>query len=710
VLDTPLTRTGAFVGTPAYMAPEQMRGLVTDARTDQFSFCVALYEALYRERPFAGTDLKTLMASVLAGAVRPAPPDSHVPASVRKVLLRGLSVDPELRFPSMAALLEELQPRERLQPWRLAGAALLTVAVGMALFAYARHQQRGLCRGAERKLVGVWDEPRRQAVHTAFAATAVPYAEDVFRTVARALDDYTAGWVRMHVDACEATRLHGEQSEAVLDVRMTCLDRRLAEVASLTSVLAAADADTVRRATTAPGGLAAVSDCADVAALTAPTALPRDPTRRQRIEEATRRLADIKALHEIGKYDAASAAAARFLLDAKALGYDPLEAEAALEYGFVNADLNRSSISIPALSSAFAVALRAHDDSVATDAAIRLSQEFVYQRDMVQFDRWADISDALLNRTGNNELRRGFFEQIRCVALYQRGRMRERYECLRSQLARRERDHSPSEWVLMITGLAASDAGHVEEGVGYARRSVDDALRKLGADHPRTLEMRAFYVRTLIDRGDAAAAIVEAQSVLAAVAATAPNDGYLRGTAELYLGVALVSAHRDGEAEPHLEAAKQQSATAAEATGELARVARRRGDAKAALRLAHESLAENEKTLGEGHPDTINDLLTLARAEQCNGRASVALEAAERALRFAQNGDVSPFLVAEAQFLVARLSWQVRRPDDPQRARELAGHALTTYERAPASELYLEQRARVTRWLRDPSTSPPALD
>src|SRR5262249_38524762 len=67
-----LTLAGALMGTPAYMAPEQMRGAPLDARSDQFSFCVALYEALYGRRPFAGERLFDQYNAIVAGQVRPA--------------------------------------------------------------------------------------------------------------------------------------------------------------------------------------------------------------------------------------------------------------------------------------------------------------------------------------------------------------------------------------------------------------------------------------------------------------------------------------------------------------------------------------------------------------------------------------------------------------------------------------------------------------
>jgi predicted Ser/Thr protein kinase len=94
-------------GTPAYMAPEQSRGRWTDARSDQFSFCVALYEALYGERPFLGTR-EQVWAAAERGEIRPAPRHTTVPTWLRQVVVRGLQPDPTSRFESMQALLDAL--------------------------------------------------------------------------------------------------------------------------------------------------------------------------------------------------------------------------------------------------------------------------------------------------------------------------------------------------------------------------------------------------------------------------------------------------------------------------------------------------------------------------------------------------------------------------------------------------------------------------
>ena len=123
---SPLTRTGAVMGTPMFMAPEQHEGETVDERTDQFSFCVALYHALYGDWPFAGRTAVALAHNVLKGQLQK--PPKRIPPPLRTAVVRGLAVAPADRHPSMEALLAELtrQPGRKLRKLALvAGAAIV---------------------------------------------------------------------------------------------------------------------------------------------------------------------------------------------------------------------------------------------------------------------------------------------------------------------------------------------------------------------------------------------------------------------------------------------------------------------------------------------------------------------------------------------------------------------------------------------------------
>ncbi len=128
-LDEPLTITGAILGTPAYMSPEQFYGRRLDAKSDQFGFCVALYESLYGERPFTANTIAALVKTVETGSISAAPRGAAVPAWLRAALLRGLKAKPEERWPSMTALLAALE-RDRAKRWWRVGAVIVAGCVG----------------------------------------------------------------------------------------------------------------------------------------------------------------------------------------------------------------------------------------------------------------------------------------------------------------------------------------------------------------------------------------------------------------------------------------------------------------------------------------------------------------------------------------------------------------------------------------------------
>ncbi|WP_426753801.1 protein kinase domain-containing protein [Myxococcus sp. Y35] len=326
--EAPLTVTGTFLGTPAYGAPEQLRGERGDARSDQFAFCVALYEALNGQRPFAGATREELLASMQRQEVRPEKRD--VPSWLKAVVRRGLSVDPSRRFESMEVLRGRLS--REVGAWkRSAATAVLAgglVGLGCLVLGPSSATPSETCQGSERHLAGIWDASVRESTRQAFLRTGDPSAEASFQAVASTLDAWTQDWTRAHQSACEATRVFGEQSEAALELRMTCLDQRLGELSRLTVALQGADARTVERGFGLGGSLGGVARCADVRTLQEAVSPPEDPTVRAEVEAVRAELARANAEMLAGH----SAEALRIALPARARAlatrHRPLEAEA----------------------------------------------------------------------------------------------------------------------------------------------------------------------------------------------------------------------------------------------------------------------------------------------------------------------------------------------------------------------------------------------
>lgn len=141
----PMTAPGALIGTPAYLSPEQWRGERAGERSDQFSFCVALFQALARRHPFELSSRLALRRSVLAGL--PEEALEAVPRAVRGLLRRGLAVEAARRFPSMNALLAQLpaagaRRRKRLALAGAAAALALSAAALAALAAWRAGDER----------------------------------------------------------------------------------------------------------------------------------------------------------------------------------------------------------------------------------------------------------------------------------------------------------------------------------------------------------------------------------------------------------------------------------------------------------------------------------------------------------------------------------------------------------------------------------------
>ena len=415
------------------MAPEQFAGRRAEAQTDQFSFCVALYQALYGSHPFRCENLAELMADVSRGAVRPPPARSAVPAWLRRVLLRGLDAQPGARWPSMEALLTALE-QDPARKRRRAAFAVVIVAVALAGSAVVwRTARRGevSCSAGPAHIVGAWETrdgaSRRDRVHQAFLASGVPYAAETWTRTAALLDRYATQWLGMYQDACEATHRRGEQSAEVLDLRMTCLDERLTRMGALVDVLSNADGEAVSRSVDAATALPGLERCADVKLLRSPVEPPPDEATARRVEALRARAAVVDALNTTGKNDRGYALGRTLISEARALGYRPLLAEL-LERLWAHSDhAAREDEAARDLEEAAWMALGERRDDVAAEAGALLSGVvgFALARHE-EGERWAAFAGAVLQRLGpGHDLIRAWLLQNRAAMRTQAHRLDE---------------------------------------------------------------------------------------------------------------------------------------------------------------------------------------------------------------------------------------------------------------------------------------------
>jgi len=494
-----LTRTGAMMGTPAYMAPEQFRGLATDARTDQFAFCVALYEALYGERPFAGNTLSALTGNVLNGRIRDAPANTKVPPWVRKILLRGLRVVADERWPSMDALLNALghDPVVALKRrlWVAAGSALALGAV--VSMVHNLSSAKPVCGGGPERLAGIWElvqpgapeTPRQAQLHQAFLKTGKSYAKDVWATTSRSLTNYARAWTGMYKEACEAAVVHKSQSTETMDLRMECLNERLGGFRALTDVFASANDQVVENAASASNALASLDRCADVPVLRAIIRPPEDLETRKRVEDLRKRVAQLKARFDAGRTKESIKNAPGLVYEARRVGYLPLVAETLLLSGHIMTIAGDSRGAETTLDEAFLTAEASRHDEVRAEAAAYLVYVVGYQQASFETGkRWAKVADAILHRMGGHELLQAWLLNDLGGVYTQEGLPSEAMALFERSLALKEKTLGPRHPDVGIAEVSLAFAlyklGRTEEALVHNERAAEILRAGLGADHP----------------------------------------------------------------------------------------------------------------------------------------------------------------------------------------------------------------------------------
>jgi eukaryotic-like serine/threonine-protein kinase len=512
LLSPSMTASGALLGTPAYMAPEQHGGRPADPSSDQFSFSLVLHEAVYGERPFqpapdlGRTPREALTAAVVAGRVRPAPPGSRVPRWLRKIVLRGLAIEPGDRWPSLSAMLDALEatPRRRRRRWAIAsgvGAALaLALSVGVVVSGVEREDR--LCTGAAAELERTWPATER-ATALAHIAAMSPYGRVGAQRLGEGLREHAARWTAGHREACVAHR-RGEQSSELLDRRMACLERSRAALAAVTEVLQTADDNALPEALVAAGSLPDPSACSDIAALVGRVPpLPREMAARAAamgaaLERAQIYLAAGRAVEARDQ----SAAAVR---EARALGYRPLLARALLAEGHAGMELDDRPAAAPPLAEAAAIAIEVGDDPLAVEAWARAAWvKGTTGKDPDAALAGLDLIEALARRERSPSFARALLWNNVGAVAFSHGRR----EDARERFARADDEARAVAVTRVTTGARALELISIRANAAMSVEDPDerDALlgnahaelaRVVGPDHPRALRLQLTRARLI---------------------------------------------------------------------------------------------------------------------------------------------------------------------------------------------------------------------
>ncbi len=510
-----LTAAGAVMGTPAYMAPEQMVGGEITAAADIFAFCVALYEALYDQRPFKGDSVAELYLEIAGGALQP-PPRSTVPRRLEVLLRRGLQGQPENRPPSMEAVLAELRPlvASRSKLW-ISAVAIAVLGVLTATIVSVLEEPVS-CTGGAAEVAEIWSAERQGALREAFESTGSVHAVGTWERAEAGIQSAAGAWAHARRQACEETHHSAEFSEEILALRVACLGRQLGEMDRLLSFFGEADKKIVDNAIALVRDLPDPRRCdpAEVLAAAAKGS-PHSP----KLDALEVELGDGRRFHRAGRYGEAIERYDHVLAGLEGLGAPALEARALAERAHSTYVDDRSDAE-EWLRRALEATLRVGDDiAFARVVADKLG---AVDGDPEQQLLWYGIGDAAVARSGERspesesvlaKLKTNYGNALRRAARLEESLV------VHEEVLRLRRHVDESSYLVgdAYYNLAASTAAL--ERYDQANSFVSDALaiweRELGPQHPRVLRGLQSLVIIRQHSGDTRGALEGATRVLA---------------------------------------------------------------------------------------------------------------------------------------------------------------------------------------------------
>jgi tetratricopeptide (TPR) repeat protein/predicted Ser/Thr protein kinase len=610
-LSTPrMSVTGSIAGTVRYMALEQLLGRTVDARSDQFSFCLALYEALWGESPFTITSLAARRLELETGEPRQ-PARSRVPRGLWPVIRRGLARAPEQRWPDMATLLAALERQPRRRRWTIASLLVvpsLALLLGGRVLAEQREQAATIaaCEAEGRSFEADWNDELRRELRRALAATGLAFASTSWALTEQRMDQYAGEWTALREQACLATELEHTRSERSRQQVDECLDHARVTFVELTRLLRVADKAMAINVGAAVAGLPVLTMCSDDAWLDARVQVNADI--RAQVAALRSRLDRVRALRLAAQFDRGLAEASLVLTEARALGWRPFIAEVEVAVGELRDRVGEHQAARATLHRAFLDATASGNDFIALRACIALT--LVESTKLSRPDaglEWAALALVLIERLN---LQHGMHEASALYALARAQRAKDEpglaLATHRRVLALDEAVHGPSHpdnaISLNAIGSLLFGQGRLDEAQAAHEQAWAIQEQTLGREHPDVANTLASLAKIAAARGQTDRALELVREALELEqAALGPAHLDIADTLDLLAKLRVPAADLDAGARAEL------------------------------LALRQRALAIREPQLGREHPALGWSRIRLAEALTMSGQLVLALEQFELA-------------------------------------------------------------------------------